>query len=357
MAESKQKMLDKKLEDLVKPQKQNEEIRFKFKPQTRSGNEVLQARGLAKAFGQEKLFENAAFKLMRGERVFLIGPNGCGKTTLLRILTDEMKADAGEFSFGAKVKYGYFDQRLEGLDLTKSVLDDLWDGYKNLTTTEIRNALAAFLFKGDDVNKKVKSLSGGERARLALLKLMLSGANLLLLDEPTNHLDIASREVLEEALMGFEGTLFVVSHDRYFINKLADRVLYMAPDALEEYQGNYDHYLEKTADQRQGPQEVKSTAPAPAALEYRQRKQDRSLYRRLRARLARTEESVELLDKEIESLNKRLQAPEISADYEKIMEITNRLETARAEQEKLIITWEDTHTKLEELGQPEELED
>lgn len=353
MAESKQKMLDKKLEQIVKPEAERENLRFKFKPKFRSGNDVLKAEALSKSFGKHELFKNASFDIKRGERVFLIGPNGCGKTTLLRILTGEDEADSGAFNFGAKVKFGYFDQRLEGLNLSKTVLDDLWEDYKEMGTTQIRSALASFLFKGEEVNKRVKSLSGGERARLALLKLMLSGANLLLLDEPTNHLDIASRETLEEALEDFEGSLFVVSHDRYFINKLASRVIYMQADSLVEYQGNYDYYLEKSQEKTQMFEERKPEAKAPN--DYQKRKERESRIRRLKGAIARLEERLESLDAEAESLNAELLKPDISADYEKVMDITNRLSSLEAEQEEILHQWEENHEDLKKIEETSEI--
>ena len=342
-AESKQKMLDKKMAVLVKPDARQETLRFKFKPARVSGNEVLVASDLAKAYGGAPLFRNASFNIMRGERVFLLGPNGCGKTTLLRLLTGETAADNGKALFGAHVITGYFDQKLANLGLTKSLLDEIWDEHKELTTTQVRNALATFLFKGDDVGKKVSALSGGERARAALLKLMLSGANFLLLDEPTNHLDITSRETLEQALLDFEGTMLVVSHDRYFINKLATRILRMMPDGLEQYPGNYDDYAEKAAGDHR---ETQCAAP-PKNNDYKQRKERDSEERRLKGRIKRCEESIESLENKTAAVNAVLALPETAADYEKVMELSAALEKTRLQQEELLEEWASLHTQLE----------
>jgi ATP-binding cassette, subfamily F, member 3 len=344
-AESKQKMLDKKMAEVVKPEGQQEALRFQFKPARVSGNEVAVAEELAKAYGGISLFRGASFKIMRGERVFLLGPNGCGKTTLLRVLTGETPADNGNTTFGANVKTGYFDQKLANLGLTKSLLDEIWDEHKELTSTQVRSALATFLFKGDDVGKKMTALSGGERARAALLKLMLSGANFLLLDEPTNHLDINSRETLEQALLDFEGTMLVVSHDRYFINKLATRILRMMPDTLEQYLGNYDYYAEKATVDRQeaAPEET------PKNNDYKQRKERESEERRLKGRIKRCEDSIEELEKKTACINAALALPETAVNYEKVMELSAELERLRLKQEELLAEWEDMHNELAEF--------
>ncbi len=242
-AESKQKMVDRLRGQLVKPEAELSAIRFAFNVLPGGGNDVLLAEELSKRFGEKKLFEHAKLHIRNGERVFLLGENGCGKTTLLRIITGQLPSDSGFLRLGVGIKAGYYDQNLEGLNYDKDVIHEVWDKYPQMTQTQVRNALAVFLFTGDDVFKPMRALSGGERARVALLKLMLSKANFLLLDEPTNHLDIASREALESALLGYEGTLLMVSHDRYFINKLADRVLVMKENGIEECIGNYDDYL------------------------------------------------------------------------------------------------------------------
>ena len=348
-AESKQKMLNKKLAVLVKPESAQETLRFEFKSSSVSGNEVLVATDLSKSFGGVPLFRNASMQIMRGERAFLLGPNGCGKTTLLRVLTGEMPADYGKATFGANVKIGYFDQTLAGLSEDKTLLDEIWDEHKEMTTTQVRSALATFLFKGDVVYKNMRSLSGGERARAALLKLMLSGANFLLLDEPTNHLDITSRETLERALMNFEGTMLIVSHDRYFINKLATRILKLVPNKVEQYLGNYDFYLEKSAAEEQ---HIERVAP-PKSNDYKLRKEREGEERRLLGRIKRCEDTIEDLENKTAKLNALIALPETAADYEKIIKITGELEQLRLKQEELLSEWEQLHAELTDFQQQE----
>ena len=229
---------------LVIPDKKLEKIRFDFTPKCVSGEDVLEVDGLKKSFGEHIVFQNASFNVKRGERVFLLGDNGCGKTTLLKILMGDLSRDDGTFKFGASLMTGYFDQVQAKLDLSKTVLDEVWSAYPFMTETKVRNALAAFLFKGEEVYRKLDVCSGGERARVALLKLMLGGYNFLLLDEPTNHLDAFSREELENTLLNYSGTMLIVSHDRYFINKLATRIVELTPNGCNNFLGNYDDYSE-----------------------------------------------------------------------------------------------------------------
>lgn len=229
---------------------------------------MLMCHSLAMAYGIHKIFSGVDVDIKKREHVFLLGDNGCGKTTLFKLLTGDLHPIDGEIRFGAGVQVGYYDQAQENLHDEKTVLDEVYDAYPKMTITELRNALAAFLFVGDDVFKPIGALSGGERAKVSLLKLMLSGANLLLLDEPTNHLDISSREALEDALLHYEGTLFIISHDRYFINKLASRVLYMQNCGLTNYVGNYDYFLEKF----KGVQTQKETAKASNKESYQEQK-------------------------------------------------------------------------------------
>ena len=243
-AESREKMLN-KVQRIDKPVEVQSQMRLSLEPRVVSGNDVLTVEDLAKSFPQQKLFSNISFQIKRGERVALIGNNGTGKTTMLKILNGLLDADAGSFSLGAKVQIGYYDQEHHVLHAEKTIFEEISDTYPTLTETQIRNMLAAFLFTGDDVFKVISSLSGGERGRVSLAKLMLSEANFLILDEPTNHLDIASKEILEEALNSYTGTVLYVSHDRYFINQTATRILDLTNQSVVNYIGDYDYYLEK----------------------------------------------------------------------------------------------------------------
>ncbi len=344
-AESKRKMLEKKKAELVEPEKPLSKIRIKFTPECETGNDVLFTDSLTKSFGDKVLFRNGTLQVYKNDRAFIIGANGCGKTTLLRILTKQMSADSGSFSFGANVRVGYFDQSLESLRGGKSVLDEIWDEHRLFTETKVRNYLSLFLFRGDDVFKSVDSLSGGEKAKLCLLKLMLSGANVLLLDEPTNHLDIPSREVLEAALADFEGTIIAVSHDRYFINKLSNKIFRITPEGFEKFDGDYDTYCDIVLNELA----VKNEAAAPKVNSYKLRKERESEINRLRGKIKRTEAEIDRLDGEITAANGILSSPETAADYEKVIELTAKIEELTASQAALLSEWEKMSARLAEL--------
>lgn len=344
-AESKRKMLEKKKAELVVPEPTVSKMRIKFTPECETGNDVLSVSSLSKAFGAKKLFENGDMQVFKGERVFILGANGCGKTTLLRILMRRMAADRGTFAFGANVKLGYFDQSLESLRGGKSVLDEIWDEHRTFTETKVRNYLSLFLFTGDDVFKSVDDLSGGEKAKLCLLKLMLSGANVLLLDEPTNHLDILSREVLEAALADYDGTIIAVSHDRYFINKLSTKIYRMKPEGFEKFDGDYSDYAEVAlAQAKEKPQKAQ-----PKENSYKLRKERESEINRLKGKIRRREAEIDALDEEITRANDLLSSPEAAADYEKIMEYTKKIEELTQSQLELMDEWEQWNKRLEEL--------
>ncbi|WP_294909654.1 ABC-F family ATP-binding cassette domain-containing protein [uncultured Ruminococcus sp.] len=341
-AASKQKEADRIKAQLVTPDSELETMHMHFEPKCESGNDVLICRGLAKSFGEKHLFKNVDMHIRKGERVFILGANGCGKTTLFKILTGKLPQDSGEYDYGANVQVGYFDQMQQNLDLSKAAIDEVWDTFPNMTQTEVRCAMASFLFKGEEVFKPLSKMSGGERARISLLKLMLKGGNFLLLDEPTNHLDSSSREELENTLKEYGGTLLIISHDRYFINKLADRVLVMSPDGVTEYLGNYDYYLERTKS------EIGENKTEKAAInkekpqnDYFLQKQKQSEERKRKTRLNKAEAEIERLDGEIEKTQTLLSSEEVVADYEKLIELTNKLDQLRQEQEEQYLIWEE----------------
>ena len=317
-AASRQKEADRIKAQLVTPESELETMRMRFEPKFESGNDVLMCRGLEKSFGDKHLFRDVNIHIRKGECVFILGTNGCGKTTLFRILNGKMPQDRGEFDLGTNVMTGYFDQMQQNLDMSKTAIDEVWDRFPNMTQTEVRSALASFLFKGEDVFQPLSKMSGGERARISLLKLMLQGSNFLLLDEPTNHLDAASREELEKTLSEYSGTMLIISHDRYFINKLADRVLLMTPDGMREYLGNYDYYLERTKAERETAAEVQTGGKREKPKnEYFLKKQQQSEERKRQTRLKKAEAEIERLDGEIEAVQQALSSEEVLSDYEK----------------------------------------
>ncbi|MBR5561648.1 MAG: ABC-F family ATP-binding cassette domain-containing protein [Clostridia bacterium] len=348
-AESKRKMLEKKKAELVVPDPPLSKMRMKFTPVCETGNDVLNVSGLSKSFGLKRLFANADMEVFKDERVFVLGTNGCGKTTLLRILTKQQSADEGTFNFGSNVKVGYFDQSLESLRGGKTVIDEIWDEHRLFTETTVRSYLALFLFRGDDVFKNVDNLSGGEKAKLCLLKLMLSGANVLLLDEPTNHLDIPSREVLEAALEDFDGTIIAVSHDRYFINKLSTKIYRMTENGFEKFDGDYNAYAGiALAQAKEKPKKAENKVNL-----YKLRKERDSEMNRLKGKIKRTEEEIDRLDGEISETNSILSSPEAAADYEKIIELTQKLEELTEKQLEIMDEWEQMNSRLTELEEME----
>ena len=348
-AESKRKMLEKKKAELVIPDPPLSKMRMKFTPACETGNDVLTVKELSKSFGEKCLFSNADMQVFKNERVFMLGANGCGKTTLLRILTRQQSADAGSFLFGANVKTGYFDQSLETLHNEKTVIDEIWDEHRLYTEKTVRSYLALFLFRGDDVFKNVGTLSGGEKAKLCLLKLMLSGANVLLLDEPTNHLDIPSREVLEAALSDFDGTIICISHDRYFINKLSTKIYRMTQNGFDKFDGDYNDYAEAAlAEAKEKPKKTEVKVNL-----YKLRKERDSEMNKLKGRIKRLEAEIDRLDGEISEYNGILSSPETAANYEKIIEYTNKLDEATENQLVLMDEWEECNSRYNELSEME----
>lgn len=346
-AESREKMLE-KLDVLEKPTEVRADMRMELEPQVVSGNDVLSVRGLSKSFPPQTLFRNLDFEIKKGERVALIGNNGTGKTTLLKILNNVLSADAGEFTLGAKVRIGYYDQEHHVLHMEKTVFEEISDDYPALTNTKIRNTLAAFLFTDDDVFKRIKDLSGGERGRVSLAKLMLSEANFLILDEPTNHLDIVSKEILESALNRYTGTVLFVSHDRYFINMTATRILELAGQSLTDYIGNYDYYLEKkeTMTDFTGSSSPAASAAVPAAEESRS-KQDWKQQKELQAKLRKKQNSLKQVEARIDELETRdreidelLASEEVFTDVQKVTRLSREKESLQKELNGLYEDWE-----------------
>ena len=335
---SKEKQIDRLKETLVVPDKALKSVHFSFKTDVRTGDEVVTVKDLSKSFPDKKLFSNFNLSVYREDRVFLLGPNGCGKSTFLKILNKEVAQNYGTFRFGSNVKIGYFDQNIDKLHSEKTVLDEVWDLYRFMTETEIRSALAMFLFCGDDVYKKVSLLSGGERAKISLLKIMLSKPNFLILDEPTNHLDITSREVLENALLDFDGTLLVVSHDRYFINKLANKTVYLTHDGAVNIDGNYDDYL--VYRENAVANVNKKSEKKPVINDYKLRKEKASNERKRKTRISKLELEIEETENNISTLEDELATPGISADYEKLLEYTNKLNDLRTSLEEMYSEWE-----------------
>ncbi len=343
-AESKQKVIDRLEKDLIKPAEEQQDISFSFKALPGGGRDVIEASGLAMQFDNNKLFQNVDFLINKGEKVFLLGPNGCGKTTLLKILVGIYNQTEGIYKIGANIEIGYYDQLQENLNIDNEIIDEIRDSYPTMTNTEIRNALAVFLFRGEEVFKKIDKLSGGERARVELTKLMLKSVNLLIMDEPTNHLDIASREALEVALTDYDGTMLMVSHDRYFINKMADRILYLTQNGVENYIGGYDDFLSRNSDVK--PREEKKVASG--ALDYKEQKRLEAQKRKTLNRFSKVEEEIADIESEIEEKNNLLASPEVATDYVKATEITNEVNELTTRLDALYAEWEELQIEIEE---------
>ena len=345
-AESREKMLD-KIERLDRPTEVNDEMKIRLEPNIISGNDVLTVKDLKKAFDQNLLFDHVNFEIKRGERISIIGGNGTGKTTILKMLNGILEADQGEIILGSKVHIGYYDQEHQVLHMEKTLFDELQDTYPSMNNTQIRNILAAFLFTGDDVYKRVKDLSGGERGRVSLAKLMLSEANFLILDEPTNHLDITSKEILEEALNNYTGTVLYVSHDRYFINRTATRILDLTNQTVVNYIGNYDYYLEKkdlmtslyaaspvtASDAKEETSETK--------LDWKTQKEEQARLRKRQNELKKTEDEIHKLETRDGEIDELLVKEEIFTDVPKLMELNQEKDAIQRQLEALYQQWEE----------------
>ena len=361
-AESREKLLS-KVERLEQPEDLQNEMRLLFMPREASGNDVLVAKDLGKSFDGKRLFSHGTFSIQRGEHVAVIGDNGTGKTTLLKILNGLIQADEGEFRLGSKVKIAYYDQEHAVLHMEKTLFDEIQDTYPDMNNTRVRNVLAAFLFTGDDVYKKVGDLSGGERGRVSLAKLMLSDANFLILDEPTNHLDIQGKEVLEEAIRNYEGTVLYVSHDRYFINQTATRIMELFSNRFDNYIGNYDYYLEKKEDVRSygdslqkdtvqntwvDPEELKKAQEKEAAKQdWASQKEFAAKKRKWETSLKKAEEEIARLEEKITELSTAME--EVGSDAGRLMELHKEQEAAEASLQEQYAIWEESSLALEEL--------
>lgn len=346
-AASKQKQADRLKETLEKPEDLPEAIKFTFRAKEGGANDVLIAKGLSKSFDGTVVFTNAELDIKKNTTTFILGENGCGKTTLLKILTGEYQADSGEYKFGNNIQFGYYDQAQTDLDPSKTVIDEVWDRYPGMTQTQVRSALAQFLFKGDDVFKNVGKLSGGEKARVSLLKLMLSKANMLLLDEPTNHLDIHSREALENALASYGGTLLIVSHDRYLINKLADRIVWLGKTGTVNIDGNYDRYIELKEAKAQSEQAVQVKAAEGKKNDYKERKERESTLRKLSGALKRCEQAIDEVGLKTAELAQQMSQPEIATDYEKTSALAQEIEALKEKEEALTAEWMELSEQIE----------
>lgn len=348
-AESREKMLD-KIERIDKPIEENTKMHLLFTPKIQSGNDVLTVKGLSKRFADHVLFENIDFEIKRGEHVAIIGDNGSGKTTILKMINDLLTPDSGTITLGTNVEIGYYDQEHHVLHMEKTLFEEIQDEYPNMTNTEIRNLLAAFLFTEDDVFKQIKSLSGGERGRVSLAKLMLSDANFLILDEPTNHLDIDSKAILENAINHFEGTVLYVSHDRYFINTTAHRILDLTSQTMLNYIGNYDYYLDKKDAMEQAHlqtetkvSDVTASAAATASdtkLSWQQQKEEQARQRKLEKELQAVETEIEELESDNEQIDTELSDPANGNDVAKLQELSKKHAENDARLEELMQRWE-----------------
>ncbi len=353
-AESREKMLE-KLTPVEKPAEQGRTIHFELSPEKVSGNDVLFVEGFAKSFGENHLFDHVTFDLRRGQRAAIIGKNGTGKTTLLKILCQELPPDRGSARFGTNVEIGYYDQEHNVLHEDKTIFDEIHDDYPDLNNTKIRNVLAAFLFTGDDVYKKISLLSGGEKGRVSLAKLMLSKANLLLLDEPTNHLDIESKEILEEALNNYTGTVLFVSHDRYFIQKTATKILDLTGNALLSYDGDYSWYLEKKETVEKlhlNPQVSGHDAEkteSDAKLDWKEQKEREAKRRKIENSYNKTEEEIHTIEQRLSLIDDTMSLPEYATDVGKLTELAKEKEQKERDLERAMEAWETYAEQLEQF--------
>jgi len=347
-AESRQKSLD-KMDRIDSPDKDPRATKIKFETEIKSGNDVLHAENLSKRFGSNLLFENLNLDVKRSERIALIGENGRGKTTLFRIIMDKMTSDTGIKILGKNIFLGYYDQEQSNLNPEKTIIDEVWDDFPKLSTTELRTALAAFLFIGEDVFKSISTLSGGERCRINLLKIMLSKSNFLLLDEPTNHLDIMSREALEDSLLGYDGTVIVISHDRYFLNKVINKILELNQDGLKEYLGNYSYYIEKKRNPQRFQEEEALVGMSKTQINYdkKKKREDEKLERQKKVDLKSIEDRISSLEQELEKLHNDLCLEEVYSSSDRSSDVNKQISTVEKELQVLYANWEDFLSEMD----------
>ncbi|MDO5389319.1 MAG: ABC-F family ATP-binding cassette domain-containing protein, partial [Clostridia bacterium] len=339
-AESREKMLD-KIERVEVPENLPEKMRFTIKPLKESGNDVLSVESLSMAFDGSPLFKNISFEIKKGEKTALIGPNGIGKTTLFRIILSRLKPIEGSTKTGSNVVIGYYDQEQSDLNLNKTIFDEISDTYPNLTVTQIRNVLAAFVFTGDDVFKTINTLSGGEKGRVALAKIMLSNANFLILDEPTNHLDINSKEILEQALQNYEGTVLYISHDRYFINSTATKIIELTPDRAVTYLGNYDYYIEKRSENEAVLNVSETAVETENKVDWKKQKEIQAQQRKKENRIKKIEGNISETENKIGELDKLLATEEVYTNSMRSREIYEEKEKLEEELMMLYEEWEE----------------
>jgi ATP-binding cassette subfamily F protein 3 len=336
-AQSRQKLLDKM--KVINKQITSKKTRIRFEPKIKSGRDVLRVEEIKKSFGNFKLLNDINFNIYRGERVGLIGPNGIGKTTLFKIILGTLSRDDGNIVIGHHVVPGYFDQEMTKLNFDKTIIDEIWDENPSLDYFDIRTILSQFLFIGDDIFKEINDLSGGEKARVALIKLMLSQANFLLMDEPTNHLDIDSKEVLEDALLDYEGTLFVISHDRYFLNRVTNKILELTEEGINEFLGNYDYYLEKKNETFYEEDEENNKTKTQIKLERKKEKEIIAEERNRKKKISELEGKIAESEKKLKNIDNELCKPEIYEDHEKIVELSRIREDIENNLNRLYEDW------------------
>jgi len=345
-AESRQKAID-RMEKIEKPKDLPGKINIRFRKSMTSGNDVMFVENLSKSYPGKTLFSNINFKIRKNERVFLLGPNGCGKSTLVKILISKLQADSGVVEFGHKVQVGYYDQELSDLDESKTILEELIDSNNDLTLTQIRTLLSSFLFKGEDVLKPISALSGGEKSRVALAKLILSSSNFLILDEPTNHLDINSREVLEDALANYEGTILSISHDRYFINKLASRILDLDNCSLLDLEGNYDFFIDYKNKIKKSALDASSQAQiSQSKLDYKAEKEERARIRKLEKRYSEIETKIADTESRLKAIDEEMFDENTASDHSKLTELLNEQTSLNSLLEELYNEWESICAEL-----------